>query len=399
MGEPKSIKSICLIYPPQPGLKEPIAYPPLGLMHIASNLKKYGVPVKLVSLAEGLRPLPEADFYGISVLSANYEEVKDVISQIWRDYPKSKIILGGPHPTALPKLVLEETRVNYVVEGEGEYCLIDIINGDISEGVVKVDRIYDLDDLPFPDRGMLPYDHVFNKTNIFLMGTDITTTIVSSRGCPYRCAFCCKLRMTEGVRYRSPGNFVAELEEVREKYGCRSFRVVDDAFSVDRARLLEICDLLVGRNFSLSVILRADTIQDRDVVDYMGLAGIRIISMGVESGDPEVLKSINKRETIEEMAQALRLCRNAGIETKVLLIEGLPGETPKSIQLTKQFMIDNKPDTYTLSKFTPLPGSLIWEHPENYDIKLSNYCNKVGWFYPDSEKSEFRLWLESGVWK
>lgn len=395
---------VCLIYPPQPGLKEATAYAPLGLLYLASSLKQHNdINVKVVSLA--LNPdmeIPEAQYYGIPVLSANVSEVRQVCKRIRIKYPDADIVIGGPHCTAEPEKSLLDFECDFVIDGEGEYVFPEMIlkkphNGHPYSGVIKAQRIYELDKLPFPDRDAFPFEHVFNRTGIHLPGEDIATTIVTSRGCPYHCAFCCKIRTTDGVRYRSPLNIFAEVEHIKCKYNCKRFRIVDDAFTVDRPRIEEICDLFEGRGYSFFCILRADTIQDSYIINRMKAMGVQEVSMGVESADPYILKLMNKRETIEEIETAVRLCQEAGIRVKVFLIEGLPGETPESTRMTMEFMKKCKPDGYTLSRFTPLPGSMIYNHPENFGIKLDDNADK--WFYPDENKSEFRLYLEGRQWK
>lgn len=392
------MKSICLIYPPQPGLREPTAYAPLGLLYIAAALEKQNIPVRVVNLAGEPEEIPEADFYGISVLSANVPEVKHLCNLLRIQYPKSKIILGGPHCTAMRDQIFSQCQCDYVIDGEGEEVLPRLVKGTIlyKYGVITAPRLYDLDKLAFPARHMLDFEQVFNRTGVLIRGADITTTIITSRGCPYHCAFCCKIRTNDGVRYRSPQNIIEELDEIHNRFECRRFRIVDDAFTVDRPRVIEICDLLKQRDYAFCCILRADTIQDEHILWQMKEAGIAEVSIGVESADPILLSLMNKRETIDEIETAIRLCNKVGIQVKAFLIEGLPGETPESILLTKAFMQRCRPDSYTLARFTPLPGSHIWNFPEKFGMN----CGMISdWFYPDDNKSEFRKWLERGDWR
>lgn len=392
----------CLIYPPQPGLREPLSYAPLGLLYVAASMQVEGMPVQVLNLAAARSldevRIPRADVYGITCLTATYAICRELIEQIRAQYPKARIVLGGPHPTALPEETLEESGADYVVDGEGEEVMPGIVSGKYAPGVVKAPRLYDLDRLPLPARHLLQASEVQNLTGVYGPAGVPSSTIITSRGCPYRCAFCCRIRTTEGVRYRSPQSILAELETVRREYGISQFRVLDDAFSVDRYRLMDICDLLEGRGYTFNVILRADSIQDEHIIERMKAMGVREACMGVESADPAVLKLINKRESIEEISEVIRLLKAGGIRAKVFLIEGLPGETPQSIELVKTFMTDTRPDGYTLSRFTPLPGSDIYQHPHRFG--LSDIDKTLpGWFYPDEDKSDLRLWLESGVWK
>jgi len=244
------------------------------------------------------------------------------------------------------------------------------------------------------------------------------TTIVTSRGCPFRCAFCCKTRTTEGVRYRSPANIVAELEYLEAAYGIRQFRIVDDAFTVDRYRAEDFCERTAGRGWGFTTILRADSLRDLAMVRRLAAGGVHTASFGVESGSQAVLDRINKRETIDEIKQAIRWCREAGIVTKVFLIFGLPGETLDTIEQTKAFFREIRPDSYTLSSFQPLPGSAIYENPGKYGLtplyRPGEYEDY--WFYYEPEddtrgfhfdlplklrraRGELIRWLRKGDWK
>ena len=344
-------------------------------------------------------------------------------------------MIGGPHPTVDPHGTLRRTGADNVVDGEGEAIFPDFCRS--PEGfshVVVAPRIYDLDSLAFPARHLLPREIIRDESGIH-SGEDATkkehvhaaiatdadgqasTTVLTSRGCPYRCAFCCKTRITGGVQLRSPANIVDELDYLRDEYGIRHFRLVDDAVTMDRFLMADLMALTGPRGYTFTTILRADSITDRKMVEQMYAGGVRTASFGVESGSEEILRRINKRESVREIRQAIRWCKNVGIKVKVFLIFGLPGETLETIEATKQFMRDAQPDSYTLSSFQPLPGSDIFEHPGNYDIApLYDWRDgQASWFYHEPEgmdgfhfdlpeavrqaRGELITWLRNGEWK
>ena len=302
------------------------------------------------------------------------------------------------------------------------------------ERIVETSRMYNLDALPFPARHLLPRDVICDTSGIHsgedkakqqhvpaARGANVpsgpATTIITSRGCPYRCAFCCKTRTTEGVRYRSPENIVGELLHLRDEYGIHHFRIVDDAVTLDRYRFDELMEMTGGEELYFTTILRADSLKDLEMVQRMYRGGVRVASFGVESGSQAILDRVNKRESIAEIEQAIHWCREAGIFTKVFLIFGLPGETTSTVEETKRFMRRVQPDSYTLSSFQPLPGSDIYEDPGKYGLEPLFERGDYGnfWFYwePDDEsgfhykmsravrraRGELIRYLRSGEWK
>jgi anaerobic magnesium-protoporphyrin IX monomethyl ester cyclase len=376
---------VVLIYPKQIGLKEPTAYAPLGLLYIAANLIKNDISVSVINYADN-ESIPEANFYGIYTCNSSYRYVKEIVSYLMVDRPAGKIILGGPHCISFPEKVLKETGVDYVVDGEGEYATVSIVRNEVHEGIVFAKKIKDIDKLPFPARDIMPFYEVFNSTNIHRHSdSGIATSMVTMRGCPHICSFCSKIKTLKGYpSLHSPAYIVAEMMELKNKYGCTHIRIQDDLFNINVQRTLKICDMIEGEGFSFTFCTRGDTLQDMYVLRRMKQAGFDTIAIGVESADNGILRSVQKNETIEVIKQAFINCRSMGIRTHALLQFGLPGETLETIEKTKEFMKEIKPDTYILSSFTPLPDSDIWNNPDRYGILL-NKESYSGWFYHEPE--------------
>jgi len=415
---------ICLINPPQTALWNPLSYPPLGLLYVAAGLLKHGYTDVVIhnqphrTWADQCDELPEADLYGITATSVCLPAAREIVAWLRRRRPDATIVVGGIHATYDASETLEYTGADYVVDGEGEYAFPAAIDAGLPQPIIRAERIYNLDDLPLPARHLLPADVIRDRSGIHAGEETIkkqmvaaatgrpgenqpATTIVTSRGCPFRCAFCCKTRTTEGVRYRSPANLVAEMEHLDESYGIRQFRIVDDAFTVDRYRAKDICERTAGRGWGFTTILRADSLRDLAMVKRLAAGGVHTASFGVESGAQSILDTINKRETIDEIKQAIRWCREAGILSKVFLIFGLPGETLDTVEQTKQFFREIRPDSYTLSSFQPLPGSAIYEDPAKYGLtplyRKGDYEDY--WFYyePDDDRRGFHFEMPVAV--
>jgi len=211
---------------------------------------------------------------------------------------------------------------------------------------------------------------------------------------------------------------VKEIKEVIDKYGIKQFRIVDDAFTEDRVRVIAFCNAVKDLGCYFNTILRADSV-DKRLLKKMYEAGVREISIGVESGSPEILKKINKKETIEDIEKCIKKAKDVGLLTKVFLIFGLPGETLETIEETKAFMKKTKPDKYTMSTFIPLPGSDIYKNPDKYGTKLLKSAQELEDFFfyyePDEDRGfhiehknmdelkkargEMIEWLRAGEWK
>lgn len=378
---------ITLIQPPNPFLTTPTMYFPLGLLYIAAVLENAHHQVKIADLrampqlsssaleesfvAESFLHvlLDEADFYGVTATSSLEIADAKAISQTLKElHPKAVTIIGGSHASILPEDCTNDFDV--VVVGEGEEAILDIVDGGV-RGIVQGGFIKDLDALPYPARHLLPEKAVFSSKLIegekYGEGPKATTTI-SSRGCPYSCAFCSQPHF---VRYRSPELFVNEVKFLQDRFGCQHFRFVDDAFTLNKERLFQICLLLQPLNVHYRAQTRADLVTD-EMCKALRASGCDELAIGVESADNQVLKTVNKSETDEDMKQAVQLIKASGMRAKTYWMTGLPKETWLSIELNKLFMKEVKPDRWTLSMFAPFPGCNIERNPEKYGVKILN---------------------------
>jgi len=373
------MRSVCLINPPQTHLFNPLSYPPLGLLYIAGALESQGFDVYIHNqpqrtLEQQKNEIPEADIYGITTTTATLAEVVNLVKYLKETFSGAVVVVGGIHATVKPEETLKMTGADHVFVGEGEELFPAFCKNPADyDPIIEARRIYNLDSLPFPARHLLPVEVIQDKSGIHLSGAftdnDYATTIITSRGCPFRCAFCCKTKITEGVRYRSPDSIFSELIHLRDKYNIHQFRIIDDAFTVDRYRCEDLMKLTAGQELYFTTILRADSIVSRDMLQVLYDGGVRVVSIGVESASQRILDLINKRERIEEIKQVIQWCHDVGVKIKVFIIFGLPGETLETVEETKAFFREIKPDAYTLSSFIPLPGSDIYENPAKYGIK------------------------------
>jgi len=371
---------INLINPPQPNSLDDRLDPPLGLMYIAAQIRKDGWhDVKITDLCmvdrkDWGKEIGDADIYGITVFSASLYLAKQIYYIAKKNNPSSLVVVGGPHPTALP----EETSEFFdcVIRGEGEYAFYPFLKPWVIPIITKP-QIEDLDNLPLPARDLVDL-HAYTRKVAGQKATSITT----SRGCPYTCAFCCKDVFGHKVRYFSLPRVIEEIKSIINCYGIRAFIFYDDTFALDRNRFYPLCKELK----KLNIVYRCNgDVRNNTYKDFRVLydSGCREIAFGIESGSQKILDRINKHTTVEGNKAAIQNAKKVGLTVKVFLMVGNPGESVKTIEETKRFMKEANPDQYTVFNFIPLPGCDIWKHPDKYGMRIvdwdfKNYYNIAG---------------------
>jgi radical SAM superfamily enzyme YgiQ (UPF0313 family) len=363
--------------------------PPLGLLYIASTLLQNGFSVDLLDVRalslnkESIsREITKRnpDIVGISSMTISAKEAYD-IAKIIKDVDQDiKVIIGGAHISALPTTALKECEhIDIGVFGEGEVTSVELIKT-MEEGhdlgnvkgivyrknsrVVKNEPralIKNLDTLPFPARELLnweKYSRVVHRTLFSKKVKEKFTTMISSRSCPFDCVYCDKPVFGRGWRARSPENVVDEIKHVVDKYRVGDISFHDDLFTFDKKRVMKICDLIIeeGLDISWASDSRVDTI-DKELLAKMKKAGCTNIFFGVETGDPQIMKNIRKRITLEQVRDAVKLTKDAGLRVTTSFMFGLPGETIDTARRTIKFAKSLNSDITHFNITTPFPGS------------------------------------------
>jgi anaerobic magnesium-protoporphyrin IX monomethyl ester cyclase len=354
-------------------LYQPLAYIPLGLAYIAAVLEENGFSVVVDNLADSKEDqfkISDAHLYGITCTTSTYHPVTE-ISQLLKRMGK-RVVVGGIHPSIFPEETLHECQCDHVVIGDGEYSFLDVVTGDQTDPFIIREPTHDLDAIPFPARHL--FDNVVDTTGIHGQpNNERATTMITSRGCPYNCSFCCKTPETMTPRSRSPENIIEEIWQIENDYDIEHIRFVDDVFTLSKKRTMKLCDFIRNESdVTWICITRADLI-DEELLKVMKSSGCLEVHLGIESGSQRILDAMNKKTTVETNFKAIQKVKDAGMLSKIYLMHGYPGETEKDIDATKQFVIDAKPDKFTISQFTFTPGSAIWRTPPS-------------WFYPDDER-------------
>lgn len=352
--------------------------PPLGLAYIAAVLKENNIDVEILDLAalnlsnqqakeiiEKLNP----DIIGITAATNTIEEAYDLINIL---NINSKIVVGGPHTSILSEQTLKECqRIDITAKGEGEYTMLEIAqNKPLSEikGISYRNNnkiitnpprpaIENLDKLPFPARDMLPLDKYYSVG----VRKYPFATLVTSRGCPFNCNFCVNYIVHgKKFRYRSVENIIKEIDELVHEYKVKEINILDDNFTLDPKRAEKFCDELIKRNYNLiwkaGNGIRADSVNE-NLIKKMKKAGCYLLAFGIESGNKEILKNVDKGETLEQLEEAVRLSQKYKILTEGFFMIGNLGENEKTIRDTINFAKKLNLSIAQFQIFIPIPSS------------------------------------------
>ena len=365
---------------------------PLGLSYIARVLLDNGHDISVLDINAHRWPQDEvkkkivssdSDVAGITALITEYKYVRWLTKIIKEVNPSSKVILGGGLASAVPEIVLRRTNVDIAVIGEGEITVKEVINS-LEEGknlnnvrgiMFKENNklhetgtrapIKNLDEIPFPARELFPMEIYLGNIGLGRKLVDASArsaNMITSRGCPYNCAYCFKGMWGQKFRARSPENIIEEIEELIKRYKINNIFFNDDIFVLDKKRVYSFCDKLVERNINISWECNGRVnLMDIDMLKKMRAAGCRIVSYGIESGNQEILDALNKKVTVEQAKRAIQLTWDAGILPKAYLMIGMFGETKKSVQDTIDFCKEAGPIVFGFSFTTPLPNTVLYQ--------------------------------------
>lgn len=416
---------VLLIYPPKKyiisttlpeHLNEERGYnPPLGLLYVASYMKRFSTHEVAVldtqvenmdypEIKERIKEI-KPDVVGIQALTFTLVDVLKT-AQIVKDISKQiLVVIGGPHTSIFPKETVQFPEVDFVVIGEGEKTLTGLVDNVYDKEKIKEIKgicfkengrivmteqsefLKNLDELPFPDRTLTPY----NKYYSLLSKKFPITTMMTSRGCPYRCIFCERL----GKKFRaiSPQLVVDEIEECL-RLGIKEIFLHDDTFTINRKRVVDICNEILKRklNFVWDARARVNTI-DEELLILMKKAGCTRISYGVEAGNQHILNNLKKDITLTQVDNAFRLSKKYGITTLADFMIGSPGEREGEILQTIQYAKKLNPDYVQFSITTPYPGTELYRMALEREIIKEDVWRK----FAKNPTPDFRppLWEEN----
>ncbi len=375
-------KQVCLVSLPSPFLIDDKVFPSLGLLYIGQYLKsrQYKVHVH-----DGpIEDIPTGyDVYGISATTPQFPQAVEALKEIRSFGYKSQVIIGGPHASVDPESC-RNAGFDGVVLQAGEASM-DLM---MKHGCHLIDT-------PFagnihPDRSLI--DITSYK---YRVDGRLATSVMTTRGCPYRCAFCCKINKKVTIY---PANFVIdELRHLKDHYGYKAFMFFDDIFILDTKRLHTILDEITPWDIRWRGFVRADIAARNglDMAKRMYNSGCREVGMGIESGSDLILKLIQKDETTEELKRGIATLKEAGIRVKGFLIIGLPSESPETIEETRRFLKSSGLDDMDFSLFTPYKRSTIFDHQKEFDINWNSIDLQKMWYKGTPGEYEAQVWTST----
>jgi anaerobic magnesium-protoporphyrin IX monomethyl ester cyclase len=370
---------------------------PLGLAYVSSALKKAGYGVDVLNLnhhggrvsevlAASLNGRPRR-YILTGGLSAHYKSIKEIIDSARQSAPAASVIVGGGVVTASPEIMYDYLGPDYIVLGEGEITIVELIgalesrSSDLRgvDGIgYRIDGgpmvltqprapILNLEQCAWPDAEGFDIHTYLSRQgpndSLYLYVDDEPRfyPIISSRGCPFSCTFCYH-PLGQRYRSRSVDDFIAEAQYVVDTYDVNNLAIFDELLSLKKERLFEICDRLkqLSRPVKWMCQLRVDTI-DEELLARLKDAGCFLVSYGFESINNEVLRSMNKHITAAQIERAMVLTREAGIGIQGYFIYGDPAETLTTGLETLSFWKKHRDYHLTMGYVRPYPGSALWE--------------------------------------
>jgi len=314
---------------------------------------------------------------GFSIKSACIESTLEIAKKV--KTRENLLLAGGPHITLDGVNFLKEHEIfDMGVIGEGEVTTASLLKAldskkelDTIKGVIyrkgeqilftgSADRILDLDGIPYPD---------YSSFDSVVDGKIFNYPLVTSRGCPNRCIYCC-VKDVIGRKWiaRSVANVVDELRCAKELYNISCFNVQDDNFSMDMKRAKAFCDLLISQNFIMKWScpngIRADKMDD-ELMGKMSQAGCFAVAIGIESGVEEEFNTIKKGEKLSDIVNAVELAKKSGIWVFGNFIIGLPNSSLKSIRESIKFALKLRLESCIFNLLIPFKGTEVWDWVKN----------------------------------
>ena len=360
------MSKILLIKPRFLDLEFVLITQPMGLLYIGAALKKSGHEPKIHDCAldySNLHILKRAikdwkpDFIGLSIIITELEQTKKIMEIIRETLPGVPVTFGGPWPSANPEEAIKIWGADFVVIGEGERAFVELIEAinkrlptdaipgtaSMVNGRVKINPAAqltegELNSLPFPAWELLNHELYEKNHSAAIVGRRSYMSIVTSRGCPYRCAYCHQT-MGKVYRKRSAQSVLAEIEDLHYKHGFEEFEIIDDCFNLDRERMRAILTGIRDRINNVKLHfpnIRADILEPEDLIIFKQ-AGTVSAAFAIETSSSRLQKMIHKNLNIEKALKAINASVKAGIYSLGYFMIGFPTETYEEASGTVEF--------------------------------------------------------------
>jgi radical SAM superfamily enzyme YgiQ (UPF0313 family) len=380
---------------------------PLGIGFIASALKNVGYEYEILDMnGTGIKIPVFRDFWaankhrfdvvGISSMINNYVRTKEIIHVI-RSESKSppRIVLGGKITAIDDDLLFERLKPDIVVRGDGEEAIVEILkriekqDSDLS-GIPGISFIRDNNRIinagsPQPvmdkEKYRIPYEefdmtHYVSRETVGSLGF-IATQMVSSRGCPFKCSYCDHSKDTQSRKmvYHDLKNMETDLTYLKEKYNLELVYFCDDIFTVNKKRMMAVCDLMKKLNIKYTLSTRLDTL-DKEKIEKLASTGCYYINLGIETASPKISKLMNKRLDIHKHSKMLKRLQETDIILSCNFIVGYLGEDAQTLKETKDFILEHRL-VYNTYFATAYPGTILYDQVSHMIDDKIKYIEKL----------------------
>ncbi len=374
-----------------------VSYPKdisIGLAYLSAVLKSKGHEVSLIDTTFGMSDSQiisgiqqfAPDLVAVSAVSNNFEYAVD-LSKLMKKHFELPIIIGGIHATIAPEETISKDCFDMVCIGEGEEALAELVESmEKGERNTTIENIWfkdvsgvirnplrklceNLDTIPFADTEFFDY-------NKYLKQHNMVASFLSSRGCPYKCAYCINHSLQElysglgsYVRYRSVDDVITEMESAIKKYDIRAISFYDDTFTLNKNRVREFCEKYKKRiDLPFYINARIDNITEQMCIELRE-AGCERASIGLESGDPQIREQILKKNVSDEqIISGCRLLKEHGIKLYTYNMIGIPGENIENIRKTIKLNRKIRPDFLMACIFTAFKNTELYDRCEEEGI-------------------------------
>lgn len=415
---------VTFIVPPSGFLLDDRVFPALGVLKVAAVLERKGIEVGVLDLCgeanvsdlvSAYLATDTSQVYGLTATMPQMPVAAAIAAQIRSLRPEARLILGGPHVTLMQASARQELkrevigragramaelhdRFDVLVCGDGEAAIVQALADD-PPALIDADdprsalflTPADLEAAPFAARHLIDLDRYHYQID----GVR-AQSLICQLGCPFGCNFCGGRRspFLRKIRSRSSDQVIAEMRHLYETYGTHGFMFFDDELNVN-PKFMGLLDRIIdlqsdlGVEFRIRGFLKAELVTEEMAV-AMYASGFRQVLIGFESGHPRILQNIQKKATRDDNTRAVETLHQAGIRVKAAMSVGHPGESEETVEATRQWLLDVKPDEFDVTIITVYPGTPyfddareeqpgIWTYrdPRNGDVLYASDVNQL----------------------
>ncbi|MBN1292897.1 MAG: cobalamin-dependent protein [Candidatus Latescibacteria bacterium] len=365
---------------------------PIGLAYLASVARKNGIEVKILDQYAECISMPSIEkmikdfspnLIGFSSTTPNYFAAINMVRHLKRVFPDIKTVMGGQHPSIFPDKVLKNDEVDYVIRDEGEYSLVALCNAiqNSNYNLAHIDGLsykdstgktvhnkqsasVVLDDLPWPAYDLLPM-HLYSSPSYTRFALPVYQ-MSASRGCPNQCTYCINAELNIAAKYRRRNidDVLDEMEMLVNQYDAKQIQFWDPIFPLGKTYTFEFCEKLIERGLNKKIVWNSTTYAEflsEELITVMARSGCKGLGFGIESGVPELLKSVNKKVNFNHLREMCRIARKKNIVVAGAFILGFPGETRDMTQQTIDFAKSLDIHYAQFSIMVPYPGTPLYK--------------------------------------